>query len=159
MYTLLYAFTNVGGFLLAHAVADATGSDDIRALRGLHRRAPLLAVTALVVLFSLGGIPPLAGFVGKLYLFAAAWDGGQILLVAVGAGVSVVALYYYLRVALEAYIKDPDDDTRLSVPRPVSIALAACVLGTVAIGVYPKPWVTLGERAGQALSPPTELRR
>jgi len=159
MYTLLYAFTNVGGFLLAHAVADATGSDDIRALRGLHRRAPLLAATALVVLFSLGGIPPLAGFVGKLYLFAAAWDGGQVLLVAVGAGVSVVALYYYLRVALEAYIKDPEDDTRLSVSRPVSVALAACVLGTIAIGVYPKPWVALGEHAARALAPTVTMRR
>ena len=151
MYAFLYAFTNIGGFLLAHAVAEATGSDQIVALRGLHRRAPMLALTALVVLFSLGGIPPLAGFVGKLYLFAAAWDGGQVMLVAVGAGISVVALYYYLRVALEAYIRDPEDDTPVRVPGPLAVALGVCVLATVAIGVYPRPWVTLGERAAMAV--------
>ncbi len=152
MYAFLYAFTNVGGFLLAHAVAEQTGSDDIVALRGLHRRAPLLAFTALVVMFSLGGIPPLAGFVGKLYLFAAGWDGGQTLLVVVGAVISVVALYYYLRVALEAYIRDPDDPTPIHVARPLGIALAICVAMTVAIGVYPRPWIALGERAAASLS-------
>lgn len=151
MYAFLYAFTNVGGFLLAHAVGEATGSDQIVALRGLHRRAPLLALTALVVLFSLGGIPPLAGFVGKLYLFAAGWDGGQVLLVAVGAAISVIALYYYLRVALEAYIRDPDEDTPIRVPAPLAVALAVCVIATVSIGVYPRPWVALGERAAQAV--------
>ncbi|HLV79430.1 MAG TPA: NADH-quinone oxidoreductase subunit N, partial [Chthonomonadaceae bacterium] len=77
MYLFLYAFTNVGAFLLAQAVEDATGSDAVSALRGLHRRSPSLAFAALVILFSLGGIPPLAGFVGKLYLFAAGWQGGQ----------------------------------------------------------------------------------
>jgi NADH-quinone oxidoreductase subunit N len=151
MYAFLYAFTNIGGFLLAHAVAERTGSDDIAALRGLHRRAPLLALTALVVLFSLGGIPPLAGFVGKLYLFAAAWDGDQKLLVVVGAFVSVIALYYYLRVALEAYIRDPDDDSPIKVAPPLAAAIALCVVMTVAIGVYPRPWVALGERAATAL--------
>ncbi len=152
MYALLYVFTNVGGFLLAHAVAERTGSDDITALRGLHRRAPLLAVTALVVMFSLGGIPPLAGFVGKLYLFAAGWEGGQAFLVVVGALVSVVALYYYLRVALEAYIRDPDDPTPITVARPLGIALGVCVVMTLAIGIYPRPWVALGERASASLA-------
>lgn len=158
MYAFLYAFTNIGGFLVAHAVSEATGSDDIRALRGLHQRAPLLSFAVLVVLFSLGGIPPLAGFVGKLYLFAAGWDGGQFMLVAVGAGISVVALYYYLRVALEAYIKEPDDSSRIAVARPVSIALAVCVVGTIAIGVFPRPFVQLGEKAARALAPTVENR-
>ncbi len=158
MYAFLYAFTNIGGFLVAHAVAEATGSDDIAALRGLHKRSPFLALTVLVVLFSLGGIPPLAGFVGKLYLFAAGWDGGQVLLVSVGAGISVVALYYYLRVALEAYIKDPDDASPLPLARPVGVALAVCVLGTIAIGVYPRPWVSLGEQAAKALAPSLPAR-
>ena len=152
MYLLLYAFTNVGGFLIVEAVQAATGSDDITALRGLHRRSPLLALGMLVVLFSLGGIPPLAGFVGKLYLFAAGWEGGQYALVLIGAIVSVIALYYYLMVALQVYIKDPADDRRLPVARPLIASIAVCILGTLAIGVYPRPWVELGNTAKHGLT-------
>ena len=130
MYLLLYAFTNAGGFLLAQAVEDATGSGDIKALRGLHRRNPLLAAAMLVFLFSLGGIPPLAGFVGKLYLFAAGWGGGQFTLVVIGAITSVIALYYYLMVALQVYIRDPEDDRRMTVSAPLGIAIALCAAAT-----------------------------
>lgn len=154
MYLLLYAFTNVGGFLVAQAIRDATGSDDIGALRGLHRRSPPLAFSMLIVLFSLGGIPPLAGFVGKLYLFAAGWEGGQHSLVVVGALISVVSLYYYLMVARQVYINDPADDRRLPVARPLGIALAVCVAGTLAIGIYPRPWVELGGLARKPLLTP-----
>jgi len=157
MYTFLYAFTNIGGFLIAHAVAEATRSDEIRAMRGLHRRSPLLSFGVLVVLFSLGGIPPLAGFVGKLYLFAAGWDGGQKMLVGVGAGISVVALYYYLRVALESYIREPEDPTPVVMPKPLTLAIVVCVIGTIAIGVYPRPLVQLGDVAMRAMAPVSSL--
>jgi NADH-quinone oxidoreductase subunit N len=153
MYLLLYAFTNVGGFLVVEAVQQATGSDDVTALRGLHKRSPILAFAMLVVLFSLGGIPPLAGFVGKVYLFAAGWEGGQYALVLIGAITSVIALYYYLMVALQVYIRDPADDRRLPVARPLTFAISVCVLATLAIGVYPRPWVDLGESARRGLQP------
>lgn len=159
MYLFLYAFTNVGGFLIAQAVADATGSDDVTALRGLHKRCPSLAFSMLIVLFSLGGIPPLAGFVGKIYLFAAGWNGGQHGLVLLGALVSVVALYYYLMVALQVYIRDPADDRRMPVARPLGFAIALCVAGTLAIGIYPKPWVTMGESANAAVQTSRQARR
>ncbi len=153
MYLLLYTFANVGGFLVAQAVKDATGSDEVTALRGLHRRSPLLAFAMLVILFSLGGIPPLAGFVGKLYLFAAGWEGGQHGLVLVGALISVVSLYYYLMVALQVYIRDPEDDRRLPTAGPLQVAIGLCVLGVLAIGIYPAPWVRLGAQAATALQP------
>ncbi len=152
MYLLLYAFTNVGGFLVAQAIYDATGSDRVDALRGLHRRSPPMAFAMLIILFSLGGIPPLAGFVGKIYLFAAGWQGGQHALVLLGAIISVVALYYYLMVALQVYIRDPEDDRRLFVSRPLGIAIALCVIGTLAIGIYPRPFVQLGRTAELALN-------
>ncbi|MGC8667207.1 MAG: NADH-quinone oxidoreductase subunit N [Chthonomonadales bacterium] len=151
MYLFLYAFTNVGGFLVAQAIYDATGSDQVIALRGLHRRAPGLAFAMLIILFSLGGIPPLAGFVGKVYLFAAAWKGGQPGLVVLGALISVAALYYYLMVALQVYIRDPEDDRRMLAGRPLGWAIAVCVAATLAIGIYPAPWVRLGDRAGTAI--------
>ncbi len=152
MYLLLYAFTNVGALLLAQAVKEATGSDEVSALRGLHKRSPMLAFAALMILFSLGGIPPLAGFVGKLYLFAAGWQGAQYVLVVLGAIVSVVALYYYLMVALQVYIRDPADDRRLPVGRSLAVSLAICVIAMLAIGIYPRPAVLLGKdaRAGGA---------
>jgi NADH-quinone oxidoreductase subunit N len=162
LYLLLYALTNVGGFLLAQAVADATGSDDIAVFRGLHRRSPPLAFAALVVLFSLGGIPPLAGFVGKLYLFAAGWQGGQQVLVVIGALTSVIALYYYLMVARQVYINAPEDDRRLTVARPLRLAIAICVAGILVIGIYPRPWIDLGDRAAaplQNLSAPQPIAR
>jgi len=151
MYLLLYALTNVGAFLLAQAVFDATGSDKIVALRGLHRRCPSLAFCAVVLMFSLGGIPPLAGFVGKLYLFAAAWEGGQQGLVVLGALASVIALYYYLMVVRQIYITDPEDGRRLSVARPIGLAITLCTIGILAIGIYPKPLISLGERASEAI--------
>jgi len=147
MYLVLYAFTNAGGFLLVQAVEDATGSDDVTALRGLHKRNGLLAAAMLIFLFSLGGIPPLAGFVGKLYLFAAGWGGGQYALVLVGAVTSVIALYYYLMVALQVYIRDPADDRRMSLSAPLATAIAVCAAATLLIGVYPRPWVELGAKA------------
>jgi NADH-quinone oxidoreductase subunit N len=106
----------------------------------------------LIVLFSLGGIPPLAGFVGKVYLFAAGWQGGQHALVILGALISVVALYYYLMVALQVYIRDPEDDRRMPVARPMSLAIGICVVGTLVIGIYPRPWVDMGITAAMALS-------
>ncbi len=157
LYMFLYGFTNVAGFLLVEAVQQATGSDRIDALRGLHKRSPLLAFAALVVLFSLGGIPPLAGFVGKLYLFAAGWEGGQLALVGVGVLTSVIALYYYLMVALQVYIRDPEDDRRMPVARPLGWAIAICVAAVLAIGIYPRPWVVIGDAAEAAAyqSPPS----
>lgn len=152
MYLFLYAFTNVGGFLVAQAIYDATGSDQVIALRGLHKRHPLLAFGMLIILFSLGGIPPLAGFVGKVYLFAAAWKGGQPGLVVLGALISVAALYYYLMVASQVYIRDPEDDRRMPVGRPMMWAIGICVAATLAIGIYPAPWVRLGDRAASGIA-------
>ncbi len=151
VYLLLYSFTNVGGFLIAQAIADVTGSTEVSALKGLHRRSAPLAFGMLIVLFSLGGIPPLAGFVGKLYLFAAGWSGGQHLLVLLGAIVSVVSLYYYLMVALQVYIKDPEEESRITVHSSLSAAISICVVATILIGAYPRPWVELGQYAASGL--------
>lgn len=151
MYLLLYVFTNIGGFLVIQAVAQATGSDDISAFNGLHKRSPLLALAMLVVLFSLGGIPPLAGFVGKVFLFAAGWEGHQYGLVLFGAVVSLVALYYYLIMAMAVYIKDPVSEKPIRTPHHLAVSIGVCTVLTLAIGIYPAPWVRLGDRAARAL--------
>jgi NADH-quinone oxidoreductase subunit N len=163
VYLFLYLFANVAAFLVADVVERQTGSTDISALRGLHKRAPGLSFAMLVALLSLGGIPPFAGFVGKVYLFAAGWEQNLKGLVVLGAVTSVVALYYYLMVALQVYIRDPVDDRPISAPRAVGLALGICVIATLALGIYPRPLVDLGERAASrafaTLSAPTVARR
>jgi NADH-quinone oxidoreductase subunit N len=156
VYLFIYLFANIAAFLVAEAIEQATGSTEISALRGLHRRTPGLAFAMLVALLSLGGIPPFAGFVGKVYLFAAGWQGGQKGLVILGAVTSVVALYYYLIVALQVYIKDPVDDRRVGVSQPLGLAIALCVAATLALGIFPRPLVDLGSRAAASIAAPID---
>ncbi|MGC8783948.1 MAG: NADH-quinone oxidoreductase subunit N [Armatimonadota bacterium] len=140
-YLLLYAFANAGTFFVAQAIQGNLGSEEIDALRGLRYRAPALAFSMLIFLLSLGGIPPLAGFWGKLYLFWAGASKGHYALVLIGAITSVVALYYYLMVAKRMFIDAPEEETPLRFPRSLSTAIAICVVATAVIGLYPRPWL------------------
>ncbi|MBI4510644.1 MAG: NADH-quinone oxidoreductase subunit N, partial [Deltaproteobacteria bacterium] len=92
-YLAIYAVTNVGTFLVVHAVATEAGTDDLSAFSGLFRRAPGLALALLIFLLSLAGIPFMAGFWAKLYVFTAAFRAGMGWLVLIGALLSVVALF------------------------------------------------------------------
>lgn len=163
VYLFLYLFANMAAFLVAEQIEQVTGSTEISALRGLHKRAPGLAFAMIVALLSLGGIPPFAGFIGKVYLFSAGWEGGLKGLVVLGALTSVVALFYYLMVALEVYIRDPEDDRPLPTPRPLGLALTLCIAATLILGIYPRPLVDMAARAAQSaftrISPETIARR
>ena len=106
-YLVAYLFGNMGAFLVVQAVAQSEQSDGIDAYRGLAQRSPLLALAMLVFLLSLGGIPFVAGFWAKLYIFLAAAERGMYGLVFLGAVLTVVALYYYLLVARRMYIEAP----------------------------------------------------
>ena len=106
-YLVAYLFGNMGAFLVVEAVARSEKSDGIDAYRGLAQRSPLLALAMLVFLLSLGGIPFVAGFWAKLYVFLAAAERGMYGLVFLGAVLTVVALYYYLLVARRMYIEAP----------------------------------------------------
>jgi NADH-quinone oxidoreductase subunit N len=140
-YVVAYLFGNMGAFLVVQAVGEAEGSDDLRAYRGLAVRAPLLALSLLVFLLSLGGIPFVAGFWAKLYVFWAAIEQGMYGLVFLAAVLTVVALYYYLVVARHMYIDPPDRTGRVAVPGPLAAAIAVCAIGVVVMGVYPGPWL------------------
>ncbi len=157
-YLLLYAFANAGAFFVAQALMGNTGSEEIDALRGLRYRAPALAFSMLVFLLSLGGIPPLAGFWGKLYLFWAGASQGHYTLVLIGAITSVIALYYYLMVAKRMFIDAPMDEAPFRFRRSLSVAIAVCVVATAVIGLYPRPWLEWSY-ASTFLSAPSELPR
>ena len=155
-YLVAYLFGNMGAFLVVEAVARSEQSDGIDAYRGLAQRSPLLALAMLIFLLSLGGIPFVAGFWAKLYVFWAAIERGMYGLVFLGAVLTVVALYYYLLVARRMYIEKPLRGEPVPVPGLLGTAIVVCVLGVVGIGIYPAPWVEVTLRVASTLFP--ELR-
>ncbi|MGR6835463.1 NADH-quinone oxidoreductase subunit N [Syntrophomonas erecta] len=138
-YAMLYVFSNVGAFAVATTVEVETGSTRITAFNGLGRRSPMMAGIMSVCLLSLAGIPPLAGFVGKFYLFSGAIQAGYLWLAFVGLIMSMVSVYYYLSVAKAMYIGENEDLSPIKVGAPAQVALWVCLAGTVLFGVYPAP--------------------
>jgi len=141
-YSIAYAATTLGAFGIVALVRRSTGGDDIADFAGLSRRSPLLAGCLAIFLLSLAGLPPLAGFFGKFYLFAAALaagrDLGLVWLVALALAGSLVSLYYYLGVLKAAFIDPPGDLGPVTAParahKHIIAILAAIVLG---LGMFP----------------------
>ncbi len=150
-YLVAYMFGNMGAFLVVEAVARAEGSEHLGAFRGLAQRSPLLALAMLLFLLSLGGIPFVAGFWAKLYVFWAAASAGLYWLVLVGAILTVVALFYYLVVARRMYVDPPVHPGRIRLDPALAVSLVLCVIGVVAIGVWPMPIVTAAYRVAAPL--------
>jgi NADH-quinone oxidoreductase subunit N len=140
-YLVAYAAVNLGGFgalaALAKGGREPLTLDDVA---GLGERRPLLAAGLTVFLISLTGVPVSAGFVGKFHLFRAAVDAGYVSLAIVGMVMSVVSAYYYLRVVVAMYMREPaGDDVWAPVGVAPGLALALAALVTLGLGVYPAP--------------------
>ncbi len=140
-YLLTYLVANLGAFAVVIIFSNLTGSDRIEDYSGLGRRSPLLAAAMLVFLLSLAGVPPLAGFIGKIYVFAAAMREGLVTLVIIGLINIVISMYYYLVIVKKIYIAEPTDRRPIPVSGPMKAVVYATVVGTVVIGVYPKPFI------------------
>ena len=142
IYFVVYLFMNLGAFFVVMLVANKTGSEDIDSYKGLGYRSPLIGVAMVIFFISLTGLPPTAGFIGKLYLFIALLDAQWIWLAVVGALNSVISLYYYVRVLRNMFLRDPEKDTgplHFSVPQ---IALLLVLLiPTLLLGLYFGPIV------------------
>lgn len=143
VYLVIYAAMNLGAFAIIIAVARKTRSGDISSYGGLFQYAPGLAVSMGVFLFSLAGIPPLAGWYAKFAIFkvtveANSWIGYS-LAVAIAVN-SVIALFYYANIAREMFMNPaPDGDTTpIRVPFSLAAAVGMCVIVTMALGVYPR---------------------
>ena len=140
-YLLTYLFANIGAFAVVIAVSRAIGSDEIDDYRGLNRRSPFLAFSMLLFLLSLAGVPPLAGFIGKLYIFVSAIKEGLYTLITVGLINIVISMYYYLIVVKKMYINEPVDPSPLSVSGPMKAVVYVGLAGTLLIGIYPQPFI------------------
>ncbi|HLI69575.1 MAG TPA: NADH-quinone oxidoreductase subunit N [Ktedonobacteraceae bacterium] len=133
-YILVYVLTNLGAFSGIIALANATGGERIEDFRGLAKRAPLLSAGTALCLLSLGGIPPMAGFVSKIFIFTAAWGQGLGWLVIIALLTSVVSLVYYGRVVKVMYFDAPLKPDRLSTPlglnSSITLTTAALIVVT-----------------------------
>jgi len=142
-YAITYALTVLGAFGVVALVEEATGGDTLSDFAGLSRRAPVPSFCMLIFLLSLAGIPPLAGFFGKFYLFSAVLTStpgslGLLWLVVLAIAMSAVSLYYYLKVLKYIYVTDPPTGTapiRVSVLRQVVLCLIA--VSVVLLGCAP----------------------
>jgi NADH-quinone oxidoreductase subunit N len=150
-YLVAYLFGNMGAFFVVQAVAGAERNDNIESYRGLARRSPVLALCLLLFLLSLGGIPFVAGFWAKLFVFWAVVEQGMYFLAFLGAVLTVVALYYYLVVARRMYIEPPVSPAPVPVPGVLMVAITVCLAGIIVMGVYPEPWVRAFMRVAMTL--------
>jgi NADH-quinone oxidoreductase subunit N len=139
-YLLVYTFTNIAAFGVVIAFSRVTGSDNLEDYAGLAQKEPLLALTLLLALLSLAGIPPMAGFIGKFYLFYAAMEKGYLWLVIAGALNSTISLYYYLLILKQMYIFDRTKEyPKITLPWTVKLALVASVIMIFILGIFPGP--------------------
>jgi len=148
-YLLGYAFTNLGAFAVIIALARRGETHDaISDLRGLAARHPLLAAAMALFMLSLTGVPPLAGFIGKFYLFAAAIEAGYVGLVIIAVLNSVMSAYYYIGVIVAMYMDEGGVTITPLGARPALVAaLAIATTATVVIGVYPGPYLAASASA------------
>ncbi len=131
VYLIAYLFMNLAAFLLAGIVIRERGTGDLAAFRGLGAQSPVLAVGFAIVLFSLTGLPPFLGFVGKMTVFYAVFAKGYVWLGVIGLLNGVISLYYYAKILVSMYLADADDVA----PEPFRFRLADGLL--VALLVLP----------------------
>jgi NADH-quinone oxidoreductase subunit N len=153
-YIVAYLLTNLAAFGVIIVVSRTVGSDEIAAYAGLSRRNSGLALVMLVAFLSLAGVPPLAGFIGKIWVFAAVVGQGSSLLWLAFIGIinAIIGVYYYLIVLKVVYLHRSDqDDVPVPVTRPDALALGVLTLGIILIGTLFAPWWDIADAAAKAL--------
>ena len=146
IYFLVYAITNLGAFYTVMLVANKIDSEDIHDYNGLGFTSPLIGVSFVIILVSLTGLPPTAGFIGKLYIFGALVDSHQVVVAVIAIINSVISLYYYMRVVKHMYLKKATESTP-AIPtsfseKSILVLLAGAVL---IFGIYQQPIIDFAQ--------------
>jgi NADH-quinone oxidoreductase subunit N len=142
IYLVAYSLMTLGSFAVIILLCRKNSrGDQISDFRGLARTHPAVAASFVLFALSLIGIPPTAGFVGKLFLFNAAIQGEFYWLAVIGILNSTISLYYYFKVVVAMYMQEPQDAMPLSFSPPLTLALALMAVGTLFIGLYPEPLI------------------
>ena len=150
-YAVTYGLTLVGAFGVVSVVEAISGGDRLVDFAGLSRRAPALSFCMMIFMLSLAGIPPLAGFFGKFYLFSAAlkapYGSGLLWLVVLAIALSAVSLYYYLQVLKQIYVAEgPDQVSPKPAPVITQVVLALIAIAVISLGCAPQ-WL-IGKLSG-----------
>ncbi len=148
VYMLVYAFMNIGAFAVIIMLRSGeVRGDNISDYEGLAKTHPLAAALMLVFMFSLTGIPPTAGFMGKFYVFMSAIQAGYTWVVIIAVVFSAISAYFYLRIVMLMYFKEPQETFEISSSPAIGLALAVAVVGVLAIGVIPSFFVNIARIA------------
>ena len=130
---------NLGAFAVVTLVVSAGGGEEIYSYRGLGSKSPYICVAMAIFLFSLIGLPPFAGFVGKVYLFAAVIYKKIYWLAVVAALNTVVSLYYYLRIVKAMFLEKPTETVQIQVSLGSQVLVSALMVPTLGLGIYWQP--------------------
>jgi NADH-quinone oxidoreductase subunit N len=134
-YILVYIFSNLGAFGVVAAISNATGKENLNDYNGLYHTNPRLSLIMTLAMFSLAGIPPVAGFFGKFFLFTAAAEKGYYLLVTIAVINTIISLYYYLLVVKAMFINAGETPVaKFRSDLPTKISLGICVAGIFLTG-------------------------
>lgn len=148
VYLLVYTFMNLGAFLVLIALRrEHILGEEMEDLSGLMHKSPVHAILMLVFLLSLAGIPPTAGFIAKYYIFWALIQAREYVLAAIAAAYVAVAIYYYFRIVRSMFISEAADREPLASSFGLRLALGVTGVLTLAIGVYPEPWLRLAQNS------------
>ena len=148
LYLAIYSFMTIGAFaMVALLRKGGLEGEELEDFTGLSKRHKGAAFLMLVFMVSLAGIPPTAGFIGKFYLFMAAVNAGLAWLAVIGLIFAAVSAFYYLRVVMVMYMREPSStqelETRLAISPATTVVLACAVAGVVFLGIYPSPLVSV----------------
>jgi NADH-quinone oxidoreductase subunit N len=136
-FILIYVFSNLAAFGVASAISSQTGKETIDDYKGLYQTNPFLSWVLALALFSLAGIPPTAGFFGKLFLLTSGASKGSYWFITIAALNMIISLYYYLRVIRSVFMDKNDHPIeRIRNDRPANLALAICSAGIICVGIF-----------------------
>lgn len=148
IYFAVYAFMNLGAFLVVMLIANKIGSEEIDDYNGLGYSSPLLGVSLAIFLVSLTGLPPTAGFVSKLYIFMALIDANMVTLAIIALLNTVVSLYYYIRVLKHMYLNRPEKEIEIWKLSPANaVVVLMLVIPILVFGIYFTPLVDLAKNS------------
>ncbi len=148
VYLLVYTFMNLGAFLVLIGLRrQQILGEELEDLSGLMHKSPAHAILMLVFLLSLAGIPPTAGFIAKYYIFWALIQARQYVLAVIAAAYVAVAIYYYFRIVRSMFISEVTEREPLASSFGLRLALGVTGVLTLAIGVYPEPWLELAQNS------------
>jgi NADH-quinone oxidoreductase subunit N len=136
-YVMSYAVGSLGAFTVLHNVAFENENASTEAFNGLGKRNPFMAFVMTVSILSLAGIPPLAGFFAKYYIFTVAFESGFTGLILLAVITSLIGIFYYFRIIIAMYLKSSDIITPVEVPLMHKILMTVCVLAGIILGVAP----------------------